>query len=121
MTPGCLSIGAHSANCSALKRIDGPIQACLQFAVSPAHREMGRLTRDGGTANVALKRRACAAAVAWRTKGSLTPNSEGARLQGPENAKEMRCPERRKYQRYHRLNCWRWGQSSANSSLCAFS
>ena len=52
---------------------------------------MGGRTRDGGTADVALKRRACAETVDWRTKESLTPNSEGARLQGPENAKEMRC------------------------------
>src|SRR3974377_1625221 len=90
MTPGCPSIGAHSANCSALKRIDSPIQACLQFAVSPAPREMGRRTRDGGTANVALKRPACAETVDWRTKESLAPTSDEARLQGPGNAKEMR-------------------------------
>ena len=54
---------------------------------------MGRRTRDGGTANVALKRRACAETVDWRTKESLAPSSEEACLQGPENAKEMRRPK----------------------------
>ena len=51
---------------------------------------MGRRTRDGGTANVALKRRACAETVDWRTKESLAPSSDEARLQGPENVKEKR-------------------------------
>ena len=58
--------------------------------VSRPHREIGRGTRDGGTANVALKRRACAETVDWGTKESLARSSERLRLQGPENAKKMR-------------------------------
>jgi hypothetical protein len=52
-----------------------------------------RRTRDGGTGNLALKRRACAETVAWRTKESLATSSDEVRLQVPENAKEMRRPK----------------------------